>query len=49
MVRYKTYYAKVNPNKLTEKHKKALGDDLKGNKVKCMNEATKKHYEVHYA
>ena len=44
MQRYKTHYAKVNPNKLTDEHKKALGNDLKGDKVRCSNEATKKHF-----
>ena len=49
MSTYKTFYAKVNTSKLTDKHKKALGKDLQGDTVKCSNKSTKVYYEKLYA
>jgi len=48
MIHYKPHYAKIDTNKLTDKHKKALGNDLQGDKVKCDNKVTKDYYEKEY-
>lgn len=48
MTHYETHYATVNPNRIPQNIKEAMGDDLQGNKVRCANKQTKDYYERRY-